>query len=157
MNLEKALHDLDQALHDPQPRQEQRLQAARQLLVDAGSEILGMEASRPLSLAGIIRLMLDAPREPDRRSFALLLVHALGVAGLVRPRSGRANFDRDLCAYLEDALPSALHRSGYPFNNPIYDRVRFLEDLHAAIDLHLEPLDPTFPPWLSGFGTYKKC
>jgi hypothetical protein len=157
MDLEQALRDLDQALADAQRGHEQRLQAARQVLIDAGSEILGMGASRPLSLAGIVGLMQDVPRGPDRRSFALLLVHALGVAGLVRPRSGRASFDRDLCAYLENALPSALQRSGYPFDEPTYDRIRFLEGLHAAIDLHVKPLDPTFPPWLSGLGADKKC
>ena len=153
MNLEKALHDLDQALGNARHGREQRLLDARQYLIDAGSEILGMEASEPVSLADIVRLMLDAPRGPDRRCFALLLVHALGVAGLVRPKSGRASFDRDLCAYLENALPSALLRSGYKFNEPTYDKVRFLEGLHAVIEGYLRPFEPTFPAWLSGLGS----
>ena len=91
-----------------------------------------------------------APSTVARRAFAVLIVHALGVDGLVASKSSRGQFDRDLSAFIESALPTILQRSGYPFGNETYEKRRSLERLHTIIDELLKPLEPTFPPNVQG-------
>jgi hypothetical protein len=74
----------------------------------------------------------------------------------LRPKANIPQFDRDLCAFMESALLNPLRRAGYPFAASTYDRLRFLERLHTSIEEHLRPLEPTFPPWLSGLPEHRK-
>jgi hypothetical protein len=140
MDLEQVRHDLARA---PDAG------AARQVLVAAGIAALGLdEASRP-ALADIIRGAATAPRTEARRAFAVLLIQALGVEG-VAAGSNRGGLDRDICAFVERALPGMLRRAGYPFGAETYERRRVLDRLHARLDELLEPWEPTFPPGVQG-------
>jgi hypothetical protein len=93
---------------------------------------------------------MNTPATADRRAFAVLLVHALAVEGLVASRSHRGQLDRDLCAFVENALPTVLRRYGYPSGTETYERRRSLERLHTMIDELLQRLEPTFPPGMQG-------
>lgn len=152
MDFEQARRELDAALASgPAETVADRQRAARLVLMTRGAEALQIEASPTLGLPGLVGIAASAPATPDRRAFALLLVHALGVVGLVRqnaPRHGA--LDHDICRLAETAIASVLLRAGYPFNAATYDRIRFLEGLHATLDEHLRPFEPTFPPWLHG-------
>jgi hypothetical protein len=151
MDLEHARHDLARALDaQAEPDAEKRLRAARQVLVVAAIDALGIDASSRPSLADVIRLAVAAKRTATRRAFAVLLVHALGVDGLVTARSNRGQLDRDICAFVENALPSVLQRAEYPFGGEMYERRRLLARLHTRIDELLRPLEPTFPPRVQG-------
>jgi hypothetical protein len=151
MNLEQARHDLARALEEQAgPNAEDRTRAARQVLVTSGVAALGLDDSSRPSLADVIRLAATAAPTQARRAFAVLLVHALGVDGLVAARSNRGQFDRDICAFMESALPSVLQRAGYPFGGETYARRRSLDRLHTTIEEHLKPLEPTFPPGVRG-------
>jgi hypothetical protein len=157
MNLGQTIHDLNQTLGaGTEPVSRRHLHTARQLLLDCGVAALGIEPTSKLSLGATIRIGVTAPANPDRRSFAVLLVHAVGVDGLVRVRSQHADLDRDICAFVESALRHTLHRSGYPFDRQTYDKIRFLGRLGGTIDQHLKPLEPTFPAWLSGLAAGEK-
>ena len=147
MNLEQALHDLNQALDErAEPNAENRIRSARQVLIVRGAEALGIRQPNNLSLNDVLKIAVNTPSTPARRAFAVLLVHALAAAGLVTSKSSRGLLDRDLCAFMESALPTVLQRSGYPFGGETYERRRSLERLHMVIDELLKPLEPTFPP-----------
>jgi hypothetical protein len=110
MDLEQALHDLNRALQavSAEAASPRRLQAARQVLISQGVAALATEPRTGLSLAEMIRIAVTEPPSPDRRSFAILLVHALGVDGLVQAGSPRAGLDRCICSFVESALQTAL-------------------------------------------------
>jgi hypothetical protein len=151
MNLVQARHDLAQALDEQrEPDLKRRLHAARQVLVGQGVEIPGVELPAIPSLHDIIRTAVNAAQSPARRTFAILLVHALAVDGLIAAGSSRSQFDRDLCAFVENALPTVLQRFGYPFTSDTYEKRRSLARLHTVIDELLKPLEPTFPPAVQG-------
>jgi hypothetical protein len=151
MNIEQARNDLARALVQPtEPDVEARNRAARQVLIASGMDALGLDVSSRPSLADVIRLAATARSTPDRQAFAVLLVHALGVDGLVAAKSNRGALDRDVCAFVEGALAGMLRRSGYPFGAETYERRRALDRLHARIDELLEPWEPTFPPGVRG-------
>jgi hypothetical protein len=139
--------DLAQARHNLATAPDER--AARQVLIAAGIEALGLDAATRPALADLIRAAATAPRTEARRAFAVLLVQALGVEGLVAgAKSG--GLDRDICAFAESALPGVLRRAGYPFGAETYERRRALDRLHARLDELLEPWEPTFPPGVQG-------
>jgi hypothetical protein len=151
MNLDDALHDLKRALDEQgEPNAERRIRAARQVLVVRGIEALGIDGSTNSTLPDVVRMAADAPPTPARRAFAVLLVNALGVDGLVVARSSRGTFDRDICRFVETALPTILQRSGYQPGGETYEKRRSLERLHTAIDELMKPLEPTFPPNVRG-------
>jgi hypothetical protein len=151
MYLEQARRDLARALDEQaQPDSGKRAQAARQMLVAAAVEALGLDAAGRPSLAEVIGHAANAPQSPARREFAVLLVCALGVEGVVAARSQRVQLERDVCAFVETELPSVLQRAGYPFGSELYERRRALGRLQANIDELLKPLEPTFPPRVQG-------
>ena len=151
MNLEQALRDLHQASDEQtEPNAASRLRAGRQVLIVRGCEAFGIEHSANLSLHDLITIAVNAPSTAARRAFAVLLVHALAVEGLVASKSHRGQFDKSLRAFVESALPTVLRRSGYPFGSDTYERRRSLERLHTMIDELLLPLEPTFPPRIQG-------
>ena len=151
MELQQILRDMKQAMNEQtQPDGKIHLQETRQILVARGAEMLGIEPSAFASLHDVIKAAVTASPSPSRRAFAVLLVYALAFDGLVAARSTRNQFDRDLCAFIENALPTVLQRYGYPFGNETYERRRSLERLHTVIDDLLKPLEPTFPPTVQG-------
>lgn len=158
MDHDQAMRDLKRALHamGAETAAPGHLHAARQLLLDRGRAALAIDPAINPPLARIIEIAVTARPNPDRRSFAVMLVHALGVDGVVRTRSTRANLDRAICSFVESALQNPLHRSGYPLSAETSDKIRFLIGLGGSIDQHLTPLEPTFPTWLSGLQTDEK-
>jgi len=148
MDFEAALHDLRQALD--KPNAETRIRTARRVLVARGEVALGLEHTGRHALHDLITIAVGAPSTVARRAFAVLIVHALCVDGLVASKSSHGQFDRDLSAFIESALPTILQRSGYPFGKETYEKRRSLERLHTMIDELLKPLEPTFPPNLQG-------
>jgi len=152
METEQARQELSQAVEaDRLAPPGRRHQAARALLARYGVQALRLNAGAGVTLPELIHTAAAAPATPERRAFVILLVQALGIAGLVRPDgSRRRELDRDICRLAETAIASVLLRAGYPFHAAIYDKLRFLERLHATMDEHLRPFEPTFPPWLHG-------
>jgi hypothetical protein len=117
--------------------------------------VANVQPNATRSLSDIIKSSLDQHNSPPRRDFALLLIHALREPAAVRAKANAAQFDRDLCAFMETALLNPLRRAGYPFSASTYDKLRFLERLHRSIEEHMRPLEPTFPPWLSGLPEHR--
>jgi hypothetical protein len=142
VDLDKARTDLARA-----SAAGTNLNAARAVLIDFGTEAFGLPRSGARSLADIVRIAADAPPSRTRRAFAVLLVQALGIEGLLPNRGDAADATR---SFIERALLNALRRAGYPFDGSTYDKRRFLAGLHATIDEHLRPLEPTMPRWLQG-------
>jgi hypothetical protein len=127
-----------------------QFRAARQLLVRLGAEALGIDPASITGIAELIGCAARAPASPARRNFAVLIVDALAVHGLLSARSGQLRLDHDICAFLECALPDVLLRYRYPFGADLDVRRYALAKLHASIDEHLRAPEPTFPRWLSG-------
>ena len=124
-------------------------QAAHAVLIRHGIEALGFGQSTALTVGDILRIAAETPPGDGRRDFALLLVHAVGVTGtsLVRGET-----ERLLHSFLERALLNPLRRAGYPFNGTAYEKRQALLALHATIDEHLRPLEPSIPSWIHGLG-----
>jgi hypothetical protein len=151
MNIERALQDLRQAFDgQAEPNAAGRLRAGRQVLVVRGCEACGIVHSASLSLHDLVTIAVSARRTAARRAFAVLLVHALAVEGLVASKTHRGQLDRSLCAFIESALPAVLQRYGYHFGSETYEWRRSLDRLHTMIDELLQPLEPTFPPGVQG-------
>ena len=144
MDLQKALHDLTEALNrtDRVPGQEARLRGARRVLIMQGIEALEITPSSYPTFAAVIAAAACAPQTPARRRFAALMIHAFTMRGLVPTASAS-----DVCVFIENALRDVLLRAGYPFGGSTYDKCQALERLHATIGELLEPLQPTFPNW----------
>jgi hypothetical protein len=155
MNLDEARHELDHALAATDATPPQRFRAAQRILIAHGAAAVNVQPHAAPSLTGIIKAHLDQPNVPARRDFALLLIHALREPAAVRAKANAAQFDRDLCVFLESALLNPLRRAGYPFSASTYDKLRCLERLHGSIEEHMRPLEPTFPPWLSGLPEHR--
>jgi hypothetical protein len=149
MDLEQARVDLAHALEVGAPAGE-RFRAARRLLISRGAEALQIDPAALPGLGVVLGRAARAPATLNRRAFAVLVVHALAVDGLLSVGSSQVRLDRDICAFLESALPDVLRRSGYPFAGDIDAKRRSLGRLHGSIDEWLAPLEPTFPGWLSG-------
>ena len=147
MEQEHARRALDDVLLAVDGSAERRARAVQRILIEQGQAAFGIG---PASLHQIIRHAAQAPQSAERRAFGVLLVHALRSKDAVRPRGGAAQFDRDVCTFVESALLNPLRRAAYPFTVSTYDKMQFLSDLHATLDEHMKPLEPTFPPWLSG-------
>jgi hypothetical protein len=152
MDLAQARQDLARAVAAASAASHtaDRFRAARQWLVRTGAEALQIDPATVSGLADIVGRAAGAAPGPARRAFAVLLVDALAVPGLLSARSSQARLDRDICALLESALPDVLQRSGYPFAGDLDAKRRSLARLAASIDDYLRPLEPTFPAWLSG-------
>jgi len=128
---------------------EQRVRATRELLITRGIEALQIPPHPGIALDEIIRVAIAAPPTEARREFAVLLVYALGVEGVL-PTRGET--ERMIQSFLERALLNPLRRAGYPFNGTAYDKRQALAGLHATIDEHLRPLESSIPRWLHGVG-----
>ncbi|HUB10893.1 MAG TPA: hypothetical protein VMB34_02970 [Acetobacteraceae bacterium] len=127
-----------------------RLRAVRQWLVARGAEALRIDPVAAPGLPELIRRAASAPASAARRTFAVLLLDAHAVPGLLSSPASQARIERALCALLETALPHALRRAGYPFGRDLDARRRCLATLAASIDEHMRPLEPSIPLWLSG-------
>ena len=100
-----------------------------------------------MTLAEVLRAAVDAPPSEAGRTFAVLLVHALAIPELLPTRGQGA---KDIQTFLERALLNPLRRAGYPFGGTAYDKRQALARLHATIDEHLRPPEPSIPLWLHG-------
>jgi hypothetical protein len=147
MDQERAHRELDDVLVAADLSAERRTRAVQRILIAQGTAAFCITAT---SLHQIICRATQTPQCPERRAFAVLLVHAIGIKDAVRPRGKSGQFDRDVCTFLESALLNPLRRAAYPFSAPTYDKMQFLSGLYATLDEHMKPLEPTFPPWLSG-------
>jgi hypothetical protein len=148
MDIEAIRAQLSGTL-DAAASMEQRVRAARELLIRRGIEAFQIQARPAIPLDEIIRAAIGAPPTETRREFAVLLVCALGIEGSL-PTRGES--ERHVQSFLEQALLNPLRRAGYPFNGSPYDKRRALAGLHATIDEHLRPLEPSIPRWLHGVG-----
>jgi hypothetical protein len=117
-----------------------RFVGARRVITAAGIEALQIQYSNGLSLGDVLLHAVNAPRTPDRRSFAVLVIDALAINGLIPSTSERADIDRNVCALAESALPEVLDRFKYPFKGQSYEKRRELEGLRASVVELLSPL-----------------
>jgi hypothetical protein len=128
---------------------DQRVRAARKCLINRGVETLQILPRPGISLDEVIRAAIGAPPSEARREFAVLLVIAIGIDGLLVPRG---ETERLVQSFLEQALLNPLRRAGYPFDGTAYDKRQALAGLHATIDEHLRPFEPSIPRWIHGVG-----
>jgi len=122
----------------------------RAWLAVRGAEALRIDPAASPGLPELIRRAAAAPASPARRIFAVLVLDAQSVPGLLTAGSPRARLERDICALLETALPHALARAGYPFGGDLDARRRHIAALADSIGDYLQPLEPSIPTWLSG-------
>jgi hypothetical protein len=120
-----------------------RFVGARRVITAAGIEALQIQYSNGLSLGDVLLHAVGAPRTPDRRSFAVLVLDALAVDGLIPSTSERPDIDRNVCVLTENALPEVLDRFKYPFKSQSYEKRRALEGLRASV---VELLSPVASP-----------
>lgn len=151
MDVEAARAELIRALkaaeHDG--RGGTRFRGAHRVLSDHGAAALSLPRVSGRSLDDILGLAAEAAPTRALRNFAVLLVHAIGVEGLM-PARGEA--ERLTRSFLERVLINPLRRASYPFDGSQYDKHRALARLHTTIDEHLRPLEPSIPRWIHGLG-----
>src|SRR5690348_17700170 len=92
LNLVASLHELQRALD-----QDAGLRAARRVIRDHGMTALGLSGYS--DLAAVLASAAAAHQTPQRQSFAVLIVHALGVNGLLPARLAA-----DICRLIETSL-----------------------------------------------------
>jgi len=148
MDIEALRAQLSAALDAAAPG-EQRVRSAREWLIKRGIETLQIPPRPGIALDEIVRAAIGAPPTAARREYAVILVLALGVEGLL-PTRGET--ERLIRSFLEHALLNPLRRADYPFGGSPYDKRQALAGLHATIDEHLRPLEPSIPRWLHGVG-----
>ena len=123
--------------------------AARERLIKRGVETLQISPRPGISLDEVLRVALNAPSSEARREFAVLLVFAVGIDGLL-PTRGET--ERLIQSFLEQALLNPLRRAAYPFSGTAYDKRQALAGMHATIEEHLRPFEPSIPRWMHGVG-----
>jgi hypothetical protein len=125
------------------PNLNTRFVGARRVVTAVGIEALQIQYSNGLSLGDVLLHAVSTPRMPNRRSFAVLVIDALAVDGLIPSTSERPDIDRNICALAESTLPELLDRFKYPFKSQSYEKRRALEGLHARV---VELLSPVASP-----------
>jgi hypothetical protein len=143
MDVEAALKQLAAALpHASATRnRDAALRTARLLLGEQCRLALGAETS-DVSITSMIRLAAGSENSAAKRDCALLIVHALGLPGLI-PAAASA----DVCVLTECALRTALLRCAYPFSGTVSEKMAVLQPLHRKIGELMQPYEPTFPNW----------
>ena len=119
------------------------------MLVNHGLEALAVDLSG-VSLDEVVRIAAETPPTEALRTFAVLLVHALGIHGLL---PARGETERRIRSFLERVLLNPLRRAGYPFDGTPHDQREALARLHMTIEEHLRPLEPTMPQRLQDLET----
>ncbi|HTB43985.1 MAG TPA: hypothetical protein VK741_10200 [Acetobacteraceae bacterium] len=152
VDVTQARLDLARALEaaSAAPNAADRFRAARQVLISHGAAVPHIGPAVTAGLLDLVERAAHAPASPARRVFAVLLVDALAVPGLLSVRSSQARLDRGIRTLVENALPDVLLRAGYPFGGDADAKRRLLSRLHATIEDHMRPLEPSIPTWLSG-------
>ncbi len=97
--------------HDATAPQEQRVRNARALLIKRGTEALQMPTRSGIALDEILRNAIDRSPTEARREYAVMLVYAIGIEGVL-PIRGKA--ERLIRSFLEQALLNPLRRAGLP-------------------------------------------
>jgi hypothetical protein len=151
MNLKEARTELA-LVSGPEVPAAARSRAVHEVLVRRGIEAFGISPRPGLGVEAIVRHAADAPPSEAppteaRRAFAVLLVDAIGAAGLLPLRGA---FGSDVRRFLESAMLNPLRRAGYRFDATAYDKNLFLNSFYITIDEHLRPLEPSIPRWLHG-------
>jgi hypothetical protein len=149
MDFDAARAELDAAAQS-----ERRLRLAREVLIEYGIEAFRIPPHPGVSLDEVLRIAAGTPPDDGRRAFAVLLVHAVGIDGFL---PARGETERHIRSFLEQALLNPLRRAGYPFDGTTYEKRQALVALHATIDEHLRPLEPSIPRWLHGVGPNAAC
>jgi hypothetical protein len=143
MDIEAVLRQLAAAL--PQANATQRrdaaLRSARHILVEQCRLALGI-GTIGASITSMIRLAAESENSAARRDCAVLMVHALGLPGLIPATAGA-----DVCVLIEGALHTVLLRCGYPFSETVPEKLAVLQRLHRTIGELMQPYEPTFPNW----------
>ena len=83
------------------------LRAARQVIIAQCLVAIGRDTHPGGAIAAVIREAAQTGDRQSRRVCALLIVHALGVPGLIPPSASA-----DVCALAESGIRSVLHRCG---------------------------------------------
>lgn len=145
LNLDASLSELHRALDQIRSASsaDPAFRAARRIILEYGMRALQMPGFA--DLAAVLTAAASAHQTPQRQSFAVLIVHALGVKGLIPARSAA-----EVCRLIETSLPKALIRAGYAFSGSQSEKLQSLARLHLTIDRLMEPLQPTFPGHLKG-------
>jgi hypothetical protein len=146
MDIEAIRAELADALDHTAPA-EHRVRAARNLLIKRGIEAFHVQPRPGIGLDEVLRIASGAPASEARREFAVLLVFAIGIDGML-PTRGET--ERHIRSFLEQALLNPLRRANYPFGGSPYDKRHVLAGLHATIEEHLRPLELTMPSWIHG-------
>ncbi|HEX3993041.1 MAG TPA: hypothetical protein VHX39_17860 [Acetobacteraceae bacterium] len=141
--------------YDASAPPEQRVRNTRDLLRKRGTEAFQIPPGQippgpGIALDEILRIAIGKSPTDARREFAVMLVYAIGIEGVL-PMRGET--ERLIRSFLEQALLNPLRRAGYPFDGTAYDKRQALAGLHATIEEHLRPLEPTMPRWLHGSGS----
>jgi hypothetical protein len=145
VDSETARAELTRAALDPARGK----RAVIDVLAAHGGDALGFVPRPGMSLDEIVILATEARQTEARRAFAGLLVHAIGIPGLL---PARGETPRLIQAFLERALLNPLRRAGYPFDGAPYEKRQALLGLHRTIEQHLLPLEPSIPRWIHGIG-----
>jgi hypothetical protein len=147
MDPEEARIALTRALEADGPAAA-RIGAARDVLLQHGTQVFDLAPNLALKLEDVVRAA-DQRSGEACRSFAVLLVLAVAFPGVVPLRGDAGALIR---RFLERALLNPLRRAGYRFDASPYDKNQALARLHATIDEHLRPLEPSIPRWIHGVG-----
>ncbi|HLY91448.1 MAG TPA: hypothetical protein VKQ27_20870 [Acetobacteraceae bacterium] len=94
------------------------------------------------SITSMIRLAAESQNSVAKRDCALIMVHALGIPGLIPAKDST-----DVCILIEGALRAVLLRCGYPFSGTVPEKLAVLQRLHRTIGELMQPYEPTFPNW----------
>lgn len=143
MDVEAALRQLASALPEANATKgrDAALRAARQVLAEQCCFAFGTEA-RGASINSMLRVAAGSRNSAAKQDCALLVVHALGIPGLI-PATASA----DVCVLIEAALRTVLLRCGYPFSGTAPEKLAVLQRLHRTIGELMQPYEPTFPNW----------
>ena len=143
MDVEAALRRLAAAVSHANAAKDRNaaLRAARHVLAEQCCLALGSPLSGA-SLSAMIRLATASQNSAANRDCALIMVHALGVPGLIPAIAGA-----DVCVLIEGALRTVLLRCGYPFSGTVAEKLAVLQRLHRTIGELMQPYEPTFPNW----------
>lgn len=143
MDVEAALKRLTAAFSQANATQgrDGALRAARRVLAEECGLAFGA-GTGGASINATIRLAAESGNSAVKRDCALIVVHALGVPGLI-PATASA----DVCVLTESALRTVLLRGGYPFSGTVAEKLAVLQRLHRIIGELMQPYEPTFPNW----------
>src|ERR1700722_1256849 len=129
MDVEAALQQLAAALTQASAtrNRDAALSAARRMFWGQCRMALGAETSNA-SITSMIHLTARSENSAAKRDCTLLIVHALGLPGLIP-----ATVSADVCVLTEGILRTVLLRCAYPFSGTVAEKMAVLQRLHRTI------------------------